>query len=127
MRLSAAVIRLVSLVVTFFGVAGVPAAHVPALATDGVRDGFLDGRLSAEVIRVLAVQSPAADNYYAATLFDPDQAYAGSCTARSTIYTASIAAGLMVGQTTRWLRGLPVHADLLLNLLSGELLAGGPD
>jgi molybdopterin-synthase adenylyltransferase len=33
----------------------------------------------------------------------------------NTIYTASIAAGLMIGQFTRWLRGLPVEADLLLN------------
>jgi sulfur carrier protein ThiS adenylyltransferase len=44
-----------------------------------------------------------------------------ACTARSTIYTASIAAGLMVSQFTRWLRGLPVERDLLLNLLAAEL------
>jgi sulfur carrier protein ThiS adenylyltransferase len=82
---------------------------------------FVDGRMSAEVIRVLAVESPATDGYYATTLFDSSEAYAGACTARSTIYTASIAAGLMVGQMAKWLRRLPVESDINLNLLSMEL------
>jgi sulfur carrier protein ThiS adenylyltransferase len=82
---------------------------------------LVEGRMSAEVIRVLAVTSPATDDYYATTLFDAREAFAGSCTAKSTIYTASIAAGLMVGQMTRWLRRLPVDADLMLNLLASEL------
>jgi len=82
---------------------------------------FLDGRMSAEVIRVLASDSPATDTSYAATLFDAREAYTGSCTARATIYTAAIAAGLMVSQLTRWLRRLPVETDLTLNLLSAEL------
>lgn len=82
---------------------------------------FLDGRMSAEVIRVLAVDKPATDAVYDTTLFNAGQAYAGSCTARSTIYSASIAAGLMVGQMTKWLRQFPVDADISLNLLSMEL------
>jgi sulfur carrier protein ThiS adenylyltransferase len=76
---------------------------------------FVDGRMSAEVIRVLAVAAPATDDSYARTLFAAEQAYAGSCTARATIHTASIAAGL------KWLRRLPVDPDLTLNLLSVEL------
>jgi sulfur carrier protein ThiS adenylyltransferase len=92
---------------------------------------YVDSRMSAEVVRVLASDCPAADESYAATLFEADQAYAGSCTARSTIYTASIAAGLMVGQFTKWLRVLPTDPDLTLNLLASELtvpsnaIAGG--
>jgi len=82
---------------------------------------FIDGRMSGEVIRVLATDSPATDRHYPQTLFSAEAAYAGACTARSTIYAASIAAGLMVGQLTRWLRGLPVDADLMLNLLASEL------
>jgi sulfur carrier protein ThiS adenylyltransferase len=82
---------------------------------------FVDGRMSAEAIRVLAVGRPALDVYYATTLFASEQAYAGSCTAKSTVYTASIAAGLMLGQFTRWLRQMPVERDLHLNLLSCEL------
>jgi molybdopterin-synthase adenylyltransferase len=82
---------------------------------------LVDGRMSAEVIRVLAAETPATDRYYAGTLFQSEQAYSGSCTAKSTIYTANIAAGLMLGQFTRWLRKLPTDADLILNLLSTEL------
>jgi len=84
---------------------------------------FLDGRMSAEVIRVLAVDSPVTDEYYPTTLFDADEAFAGACTARSTIYSAAIAAGLMVGQFARWLRNLAVERDLTLNLLAAELTA----
>jgi hypothetical protein len=84
---------------------------------------FVDGRMSAEVIRVLAVDAPAADAYYATTLFDADEAYVGACTARSTIYTAAIAAGLMVGQFSKWLRLLPVERDLTLNVFASELTA----
>jgi molybdopterin-synthase adenylyltransferase len=60
------------------------------------------------------------------TLFDQAAAQRGSCTSKSTIYTASIAAGLMVHQFTRWLRRLPVDADLSLNLLSSELVVTQP-
>jgi sulfur carrier protein ThiS adenylyltransferase len=83
--------------------------------------------MNAEVLRVLAVSDPAHDSYYATTLFRPEEAHTGSCTARSTLYTASIAAGLMIGQFSRWLRGLPVDADLTLNLLSSELTVQGPN
>jgi sulfur carrier protein ThiS adenylyltransferase len=82
---------------------------------------FADARMSAEVVRVLACDRPAADTYYATTLFPAAQAFAGPCTARSTVYTASIAAGLMASAFTRWLRGLPVERDVLLNLLAAEL------
>jgi hypothetical protein len=83
---------------------------------------FFDGRMSAEVVRILCSGSPASDQVYAQTLFAPEQAFTGSCTAKSTIYTASIAAGLMICQFTRWLRGLPVEHDLVLNLLASELV-----
>ena len=85
---------------------------------------YADGRMAAEVIRVLASDRPATDAYYATTLFSGGEAYAGACTAKSTVYTASIAAGLMLGQFTKWLRGLPVDRDVSLNLLAAELAAG---
>src|SRR5262245_20315788 len=85
---------------------------------------FLDGRMSAEVVRVLAADFPVTDAYYATTLFPAAEAHAGPCTAKSTIYAASIAAGLLVGQFARWLRGLPVEPDLTLNLLASELTVG---
>ena len=72
-----------------------------------------------EVIRVITV---TADNQaqYAQTLFPQAEAQRGSCTSRSTIYAASIAAGLMVHQFTRWLRSLPTDFDTSLNLLAGD-------
>lgn len=82
---------------------------------------FVDGRMNAEVIRVLASEQPENDSHYPTTLFAEQEAYAGSCTARSTVYTACIAAGLMLGQFTRWLRGLAVDRDTTLNLLAGEM------
>ena len=85
---------------------------------------FVDGRMSAEVVRVLASDHPPIEDYYPTTLFAPEQAYGGACTARSTVYSAGIAAGLMLCQFTRKLRGLPVERDVLLNLLSMELTAG---
>ncbi len=85
---------------------------------------YLDGRMNAEVLRVLTVARPATYGHYQRTLFDVREAVAGTCTARSTIYTASIAAGLMISQFTKWLRGVPVEHDVTLNLLSMELTNG---
>ena len=82
---------------------------------------FVDGRMASEVIRVLAVDRPAIDNLYRSTLFEQADAYVGACTARSTIYAASIAAGLMIAQFARWLRGVPVVRGQTLNLLAAEL------
>jgi sulfur carrier protein ThiS adenylyltransferase len=77
--------------------------------------------MSAEVIRVLAADDDAGRQLYPATLFAQAEAFTGSCTARSTIYTASIAAGLMVGQFAKSLRHLPLDSDLQFNLLSAEV------
>jgi sulfur carrier protein ThiS adenylyltransferase len=74
-----------------------------------------------EVIRVLTATEETQRQHYATTLFHQSEAQVGRCTARSTIYTASIAAGLMLHQFTRWLRGIQVEADLTLNLLASEL------
>lgn len=81
---------------------------------------FVDGRMSAETLRVLAVADEPSRRHYATTLFAAQEAFAGSCTAKSTIYCANIAAGLMVAQFARWLRGLPVESDQIVNLLAGE-------
>ncbi len=86
---------------------------------------FADGRLAAEVIRVLASATPHTSGY-ARTLFPAGEAYVGSCTAKTTIYAASIAAGLMLAQFARWLRGQPPTTDQTLNLLAAELTVAGP-
>jgi sulfur carrier protein ThiS adenylyltransferase len=83
-------------------------------------DFWADGRMLAEVIRVLAAADREGRRYYGGSLFPQAMAQPGSCTSRSTIYGASIAAGLMVHQFTRWLRGIPVERDVMLNLLAAE-------
>ena len=79
-----------------------------------------DGRMLGEIIRVLAAADSRGFEQYATTLFPQTEAQLGSCTSRSTIYGASIAAGIMVHQFTRWLRAIPVDNDTMLNLLAGE-------
>ncbi len=85
-------------------------------------DIFIDGRMSAEVLRVLVACDLASREHYPTTLFSGEEAYSGSCTAKSTIYCANIAAGLMLSQFTKFLRGIPVDCDVHLNLLSTEII-----
>jgi sulfur carrier protein ThiS adenylyltransferase len=73
-----------------------------------------------ETIRVLCASESSGREYYGSTLFPQSEAQAGHCTSRSTIYAASIAAGLMVHQFTRWLRELPLDVDTTLDLLAGD-------
>ena len=82
---------------------------------------LLDGRMAAEVLRVVTACDALSMAHYPSTLFAAEEAYVGSCTARSTIYCANIAAGMMLAQFTRWLRRLPVQPDISLNLLADEL------
>ena len=85
---------------------------------------WADGRMLGEVIRVLAVCDAEGNSQYASSLFPEGDAQQGSCTSRSTIYAASITAGLIVHQFTRWLRDIPVDSDTVLNLLAGEWVVG---
>jgi len=87
---------------------------------------FSDGRMTAEVLRVLTVADEAGRKHYPTTLFSEAEAYTGACTAKSTIYCANIAAGLMLSQFAKWLRKLPVESDITLNLLAGEWLMAEP-
>ena len=83
---------------------------------------FCDGRMAAEVLRVVTVSDSASRQRYPETLFASEEAYAGSCTAKATIYCANVAAGLMLSQFAKWLRRLPADFDCQLNLLSAELM-----
>ena len=79
-----------------------------------------DGRMLGEIMRVLTAADSASRAHYPTTLFGQSEAEPGRCTARSTIYTANIAAGLMLHQFARWLRGQPVDRDVSLNLFASE-------
>ena len=84
-------------------------------------DFFCDGRMSAEVLRILAACDSKSRKHYPGTLFNSGEAFVGPCTAKTTIYCANIAAGLMLAQFTRYLRQLPIDCDIQLNLLASEL------
>ena len=79
-----------------------------------------DGRMLGETIRILSATPQSGHKHYATTLFPQAEAQTGSCTSRSTIYAASLAAALLVHQFTRYLRDLPIDPDASFNLLAGE-------
>ncbi|WP_417393191.1 ThiF family adenylyltransferase [Gimesia sp.] len=81
---------------------------------------WCDGRMQGEVLRILTATDSNSRDHYDSSLFAQAEAQTGACTSRSTIYTASIAAGLMLHQFTRWLRGISTDCDMTLNLLAGE-------
>jgi sulfur carrier protein ThiS adenylyltransferase len=87
---------------------------------------WTDGRMLGEVMRILTATNDDSRQHYNNTLFSQAEAQTGSCTSRSTIYAANIAAGLMVHQFTRWLRRIPIDRDITLNLLAGELNHADP-
>lgn len=85
---------------------------------------FVDGRMSAEVLRVITACDEPGRTYYPQTLFAAAEAHAGPCTAKTTIYCANIAAGFMVAQFTKYLRLMSVDADIQVNLLASEMNVG---
>lgn len=97
---------------------------------DAVKDKvnfFVDGRMSAEVLRVITACDEQSRQHYPQTLFAAQEAHAGLCTARSTIYCANIAAGFMLAQFTKYLRLMPVDPDIQINLLASEINVGDLD
>lgn len=103
---------------------GVDAISTRRLVWEAVKDKawfFADGRMTAEVLRILTACDPESRQHYPTTLFSSDEAFQGPCTAKTTIYCANIAAGLMLAQFTKYLRQLPVDADIQLNLLTSQL------
>ena len=85
-------------------------------------DYWIDGRVGGEAIRVLTCDnSNEGRKRYTETLFPKKEAYEPPCTAKMTIYSANIAAGIMVSQLTKMLREIPPDHDLSYNILTSEL------
>jgi sulfur carrier protein ThiS adenylyltransferase len=100
---------------------------VRKLIWDAVKDKvvfYCDGRMSAEVLRIITACDEKSREYYPQTLFTAERAHAGPCTAKTTIYCANIAAGFMLAQFTKYLRLLPVDPDIQVNLLASEINVG---
>ena len=87
---------------------------------------FADGRMSAEALRVLTAADEQGQAHYPTTLFAATEAHEGACTAKTTIYCANVASGVMLAQFTRYLRGIPTDSDIQLNLFTTELTVTGP-
>ena len=85
---------------------------------------FVDGRMNALSMRIITDEpinnEPELFNYYD-TIFPDGEMMQGSCTARATIYTASIAAGLMLNQFVLWLNNAPYPNDFTFSLTALEL------
>jgi len=90
---------------------------------------LLDGRMSAETFKVLTVWDVESSKTYRQSLFPQEEAFQGSCTARSTFYCSSLIASLMVGNFTKWLRGFYglLLPELVGNILTNELIETGKD
>ena len=80
---------------------------------------FLDGRMAAESLRVFCIdRSSQAMDLYRASLFPSHEAHRESCTARATIYCATMAAAVLCAQFKKWaMNQMPephIQADLVL-------------
>lgn len=88
---------------------------------------WVDGRMSAQVCRVLSSNgSKEEDEWYESTLFPPEEQETPPCTDKGTGFCAWIAAGLMVNAFSHWMRERMNKShlrkvDLLLNLYSGDI------
>lgn len=81
---------------------------------------FLDGRMLAEMGHLFCYDSSNIDEYKD-TLFSDEAAIQGRCTARGTLYMASILANQMVGRMSLSLRGIKGLKKYTYNLV-GELV-----
>ena len=79
---------------------------------------FIDGRMASEAIRMFTVDTTKDDavTYYTGEMFSDDEASRERCTRKSTIYCSNVAAGFMVSNFSRWLRGKKFVRDLSFNL-----------
>lgn len=80
---------------------------------------FFDGRMAAESLRVFCVERTdrEASALYRQSLFPSHEAYREACTARATIYCASMAAAILTALYKRWAMGQQPDPHLQFDLL----------
>ena len=86
-----------------------------------IPDFFCDGRMATESLRILTAYDNESRKHYPTTLFSQEQAFQGSCTAKSTIYSANVISGIMIAQFAKYLRDVPIETDISFNLSTTEL------
>jgi adenylyltransferase/sulfurtransferase len=83
---------------------------------------FLDGRMASQSLRVFCIERTAeAMELYRQSLFPSHEAYSEGCTARSTIYCATMAAAIMTSQYKQWAMDQAPEPHLHFDLLSMDI------
>jgi len=83
---------------------------------------FVDGRMAAESLVVYAVdkENPESIEHWRKNWFPNSEAIHSGCTAKSTIYCASMAAATMAALYKQWVMGQIVKEEVVFNLLAME-------
>lgn len=83
---------------------------------------LLDGRMAAESLRVFLVpRDPGIQDRYRESLFPSQEAYREGCTARATIYCATLAGAILCAQFKKWAMGQAWEAHLHIDLVGMEI------
>lgn len=77
--------------------------------------------MGTEALKILTVSNPESEQHSQNILFSQRENHEIPCTAKTTFYCASIAAGIMISQFAKYLRHIPVDKDIQLNILTMEL------
>lgn len=80
---------------------------------------FVDGRMSAEEMRILTAFDDDSRASYPQTL--EGEFREAPCTAKSTIYCSNVAAGMMLQQFTKWLRGMILDRDIRFSMIGSSI------
>jgi len=86
---------------------------------------LIDGRMGAEVMRVLSVVPTDPDDVrrFEAELYPSTEAFSAPCTARSIIYTAFSVSALIAGQIKKYAAGQPYSRDITFDARLSHMLA----
>ena len=88
----------------------------------GVCKFLVDARMAAEHCSVFGVwfDDELTTKHYETTFFSSGEAFPQRCTSKTTIYCANVAAGLMVAEFAKYLRGTMTQVESGLNIYSGD-------
>ena len=90
-------------------------------------DLLVDGRMAAEVLKVLTWKKGTSTKGYEISLHDPSESYQAPCTGRTTLYTSYTIAGMMVGEFAKWLRNQILTTEQMYNMLSSDFTVVEPE
>jgi len=94
------------------------------VASGDVPEFLGDARTLGEIGKVVCVGGPELEpgkEHYGNSFFREEDAEQGLCTARLTIYSAAIAAGMLCHQFTRHLRDIPLDHEVQWSLLASMM------